>query len=108
MARPIQRVPRYIDPNFPIPAGLVDAMYEPLDDVSDEEQLGDELEDEDEFEFIDTLDEPDDAPGVPEQFTVISQTARFAPDGSRVVDIIVEVEDIIGITKYDVRKTKVQ
>jgi hypothetical protein len=109
MARPKQPIPRYIDPNFPLPEGLIDVAYMPLPDLSDEDLIEvEEIDLEQDFadDFVETLDEPDDAPDVPESFTVVDQIVRFAPDGSQVVDVIIEVEDVEGITKYDVRKTK--
>lgn len=42
----------------------------------------------------------------PQTVTIISQTIRIAPDGSSLVDVVIEVEDIPGVTNYDVRITK--
>lgn len=42
----------------------------------------------------------------PQTITIISQTIRIAPDGSSLVDVVIEVEDIPGVTNYDVRVTK--
>lgn len=42
----------------------------------------------------------------PQTMTIISQTIRIAPDGSSLVDVVIEVEDIPGVPNYDVRITK--
>lgn len=42
----------------------------------------------------------------PQTLVIVSQTIRIAPDGSSLVDVVVEVEDIPGVTNYDVRVTK--
>jgi hypothetical protein len=42
----------------------------------------------------------------PNSVTVVEQTMRFGPDGRAVVDVVIEVEDVPGISNYDVRTTK--
>ena len=42
----------------------------------------------------------------PETFYVLDQTIRTAPDGSTVVDVVIEVEDGSNSTEYEVRVTK--
>lgn len=42
----------------------------------------------------------------PETFYVLSQTVRTNPDGSTVVDVIIEVDDDTDSTEYEVRVTK--
>jgi hypothetical protein len=42
----------------------------------------------------------------PQTLTIVSQTIRIAPDGSSLVDVVIEVEDIPGVSNYDVRVTK--
>jgi hypothetical protein len=39
----------------------------------------------------------------PDYFQVISQTARIAPDGTTVMDLIVEIGDVLGATGYELR-----
>lgn len=56
---------------------------------SDEEGFEDELE-------------------VPGSIEIISQTVRTAPDGRQVVDVIIDVEDVSGVLKYDIRITVVE
>lgn len=42
----------------------------------------------------------------PQSITIVSQTIRIAPDGSSLVDVVIDVEDIPGVPNYDVRVTK--
>ena len=42
----------------------------------------------------------------PATCTVVSQTVRVVADGSFVVDLVLDVEDVPGVTNYDVRVTK--
>jgi hypothetical protein len=37
---------------------------------------------------------------------VISETIRTAPDGTSLVDVVIEVQDIPGIQQIDVKVTK--
>lgn len=41
----------------------------------------------------------------PGSFEILSQTVRTGPDGTQVIDIVIEVEDMPGATDYDVRVT---
>lgn len=43
---------------------------------------------------------------VPSYITVVEQVVRFNPDGTQVVDVTVEVEDVEGATNYDVKVAK--
>lgn len=42
----------------------------------------------------------------PTSFSIVSQTVRIAPDGSAVVDVVLEFPDSPGIKAVDVRVTK--
>lgn len=103
------------DPNLSIPFGLKDAEYVERNEVTptdiesaseDDDDAVDEFTENDE-EFIGTDDDTDDealeAPGF---MQIVSQVIRTAPDGRQVVDVVLEVEDIEGTEKYDVRVTK--
>lgn len=39
----------------------------------------------------------------PERVAVVDQISRKAADGRSVVDIVLEVEDVVGATEYEVR-----
>lgn len=102
---------RDFDPNLDIPIGLKNARVSTKPDVTGElpdpdadiniqfETLIDEDSELDEEEVGDELD-------VPGTFEIISQTVRTGPDGSQVVDIVIDVEEVEGAVKYEVRITK--
>lgn len=102
---------RDFDPNLDIPIGLKNArvassvdktseLPEPDADIDIQtETLVDEESELDEEEVGDELD-------VPGTFEIVSQTVRTGPDGSQVVDIVIDVEEVEGAVKYEVRITK--
>ena len=102
---------REFDPNLEIPVGLKNARerrsndaYSTLADPFADIDIQDETLNDDESELDDDYD--DEELGVPGTFTIVSQTVHNAPDGSQVVDVVVEVEDVDGAVKYEVRITK--
>lgn len=105
-----------LDPMFHIPEGLNEFTYINPDDylidtVSDEESSSDPYA----YEVTDDVDAEDDSfiveddidyyerPASIDELTVVQQIIRTQPDGSQVVDVIVEVEDIPGVSVYDFR-----
>lgn len=102
---------REIDGNFPIPDGLKNAIERLRNE--DEAPVTEEEADLDiQIEFLDEeeseLDEEEMPDGVaaPDYIEIISQTVRTAPDGRQVVDVVIDVEEVDGAIKYDVRITK--
>lgn len=91
-----------VDPNFDLPAGVAGIGY-----VSPEEK---ELEDSAiGYEIVeDEVDNPFTTPALrpPDYITVVSQVMRQATDGRFVVDVILEVDDMPTVTKYEVGITK--
>lgn len=67
-------------------------------DVLDDDEVSGEYE----YDFSEE-DEVDDGLLTVSAMNVISQTFRTAPDGTQVVDVVIEVSDIDGATKYEVR-----
>lgn len=102
---------RDFDPNLDIPLGLKNARYVAKPDVTDTnpepdadidiqtETLSDEDSDLNE-------DVEDGVLEVPGSFDIVSQTVRTGPDGSQVVDIVIDVEDVDGALNYEIRMTK--
>lgn len=43
----------------------------------------------------------------PDTFKIVSVTTRFAADGTSVVDIVAEIEDVPGAQGYETRITKI-
>lgn len=113
----IKRDQHVLDPMFLIPDGMDEFVYDENEDTGGSD---DDLEDDttiaatesgvvDDFEVVDEGDEGYNGGGVetPEILGIVSQTIRTKDDGSQVVDVIVEVEDIPGVSKYEVRVAKV-
>lgn len=102
---------RDFDPNLDIPIDLKNARVSALPDVTDEipdpdadidiqeDTLSDDDSQLDEDESSDELD-------VPGTFVIVSQTVRTGADGSQVVDVVIDVEEVDGAVKYEVRITK--
>lgn len=72
------------------PGEEFDAQTETIDDEDSE------LEEDYSFEVL----EP------PSEFVILSQTVRTAPDGTQVVDVVIEIEDMPGAVDYQPRITK--
>lgn len=101
---------RDFDPNLDIPIGLKNARVSVAGDSND---IADPYADID-FQ-IDTLSDDDseldeefvenelDVPGT---FEIISQTVRTGPNGSQVVDVVIDVEEVEGAVNYELRITK--
>jgi len=93
---------RFIDPQFHIPEGIDPEVWAYREDYyigTDDERDG--LVDEGE-------DSEDDGIGVVDDLTVVSQTIRRVEgERTKVVDIVVEFEEVPGATKYEFRVTKV-
>ena len=105
---------REVDPNFSIPEGLRTFEYKELGDELDTLDTGDGSDtyaevDEVLYEADDDSDASgdtdDETPPVPEIYGIISQEITTAPDGSQVVNVVLEVEDIDAMSKYDIRFT---
>lgn len=102
---------REFDPNLDVPEELKNVRVKTLPDTQDElpdpnadiDPQDDTYSDED-SELDDDVN--DDELGVPSSFVIISQTVRTAPDGSQVVDVVIDVEEIPGASNYEFRVTK--
>lgn len=105
--RVVHTGPQSLDPMFHIPVGMEDDW-----EYSDDGYVGSDA-DRDEFELTDDFidggddEDEDDGPEVPEILGIVSQTVRHSDEGTKVIDVVIEVEDIPGITKYEIRVTKV-
>jgi hypothetical protein len=112
-----------IEQSFFLPPGLVNVTHK------FEEQLGDDSPPDvvDDAGNVVVLDEPFNAIAedgsyatvadislpvesklpVPGRPTVLSETVRVTPGGNVVIDVVLEVPDIVGVTEVDVRIGKV-
>lgn len=104
-----------IDPRFSFPDDVVDLHITHYDeeqpesyDDNDNSSLTEVTLDQT-IPSSDVLDEPDNAStslSAPQTLTIISQTVRISPDGTSVVDVVIEVEDVPGAESYELRVTK--
>lgn len=98
----VDREKRYVDPMFFIPEGIPPEVW----DYKGDDQIGSD----DDFTdiFSDDDSEDDDGLGVVDSLTVISQKIRrVGKTNHKVVDIVVEIEDVPGADKYEFRVVKV-
>lgn len=101
---------RDLNPNFPIPEGLKGFVEGERD--SDIDVPVQDADIDIQFETLDEEDsvmpEPISENDVeaPDDIQIISQTVRTAPDGRQVVDVVIDVAEVRGAVKYDVRITK--
>lgn len=88
---------RDFDPNLEIPIGLKNArvLVRPV--------IEEFLDDSDDFD--ESPDDPlaDDELDAPTGFVVVSQTLRTASDGSKVIDVVIDVEDVEAAMDYQYR-----
>lgn len=107
-----QRGPTTVDPRFAIPVGLIDVEHKKDDTIPVEFGVDSEPTDGGGVEVVDIggNTQPDPQPTFPYQpptnMTVVNQLVRILPDGSHVVDVLIDVVDVPGITEYEVRTTK--
>lgn len=107
----------YFDPTLDVPEGLINVKVGYVDEDEDtlppvapsqddwdaiyqSEEYNEEDDSNEELEGEDFLD-------VPNEIVIISQAVRTAPDGSQVVDVVIDVEEVSGLVDYQVRVTKV-
>jgi hypothetical protein len=119
----IQRPTTTVDGNFFIPPGVVDLRYKTEEEIRAEDANNDDPSPENstpesapEFEVVDVsaapfaegTGTPPANPEIPapDWLTVVSQTVKFSNDGTSLVDVIIEVQDIPGVSLIDVAVTK--
>ena len=84
-----------LHPLFDVPADATDIVYAEQGISSDDGSMNDALDSELDNQVI----------PVPEGLRVVSQTIRETKSGGEVVDVVLEVDDIPGVTQYDLRVT---
>ena len=86
-----------VHPMFHIPDGADELVYGDDDfDIPDDSVAGTPITD----------DDGSDDSNTPKILGIVSQTLRRHPDGTTVVDVVLNVSDIVGYDKYEVRITK--
>jgi hypothetical protein len=86
-----------LNPNFPIPPGAEEVFVYDEDFELSEGDTEDSIASDDDSDSDEDIEEL----STPEEFTVIGQNARMGQDGSVVIDLIIDVEDIDGVVQYD-------
>ena len=104
---------RDFDPNLEAPVDLKNVRVTPtVQEGTTQSVIDNDAEIDVQTETLDDIeseldeDYADDVLDTPSAFDIISQTVRTAPDGRQVVDIIIDVEEIVGALDYEVRVTK--
>lgn len=100
----VKRTTTELDPMFFIPEGVDEFIYHDRETTyeTSQEETGDDF-------FVTDDGDADyfDGPATPEIIEVVSQTIRTTAAGNQVVDLVVEVEDLAGLSKYEFRVTKI-
>jgi hypothetical protein len=114
--RAVRREESVIDPMFYIPEGVDELSYNDEDtniDVDSSDEEGYVLEfSYDEADAAYDYDGEDidysEAPETPQILGVIPpQVIRMSASGSEVVDVILDIDGAVGVSKYEVRVTKI-
>lgn len=98
-----------VSPGVFIPDGVDDLVYIRPDTDESYELTGEEenidyevtVQNDPESSVVDS------GPPIPETFNIISQVIRYNADGTQVVDVIAETEDLPGTDTIEVRVTKI-
>lgn len=107
----VTQPPVKIDPNFALPPGITEVVY----NTDDGPEVSIDDDDEDITVTLFTDEEPTMTADVPMTELqpplfaqiVLPQKLYVSSDGRFAVDIIMEVDDVLGATNYDVRVSKV-
>lgn len=103
-----------IDPNFPLPPGVVDARY-PNEEEVDQGTVNETTSDGDllvapNIEFVEPVEDQDvndiSVLYPPDNLAVVSQTVRMGDNGQQVVDVVLEIFDVGESIQVDVRMSK--
>lgn len=106
--RPIRRKVESIDPMFNIPDGVDELVHD--EDASDNANYAEGSQEfsegiiEDELVGEEIIEE--DGIPAPVILSVFSQVLRTLKSGDERVDVVLKVEDIVGVDKYEFRVSK--
>lgn len=109
-----------IDPNFFVPPNVIDIRYKNETDFNgteinsparyttpESEGEFDNLVEGDEIGYDFPVEPVDDSLPVPSNITVISQSPHLGPGGAVLVDLVIDIPDMPGVTDVDVRVTRI-
>lgn len=105
-----------VDPNFPLPPGVVDARYPNEEEVDqgdvDETTFDGDASIEANIEFVEPNEgQEDNDPTTmypPDSLAVVSQIVRMGDNGQQVVDVVLEILDVDASIQIDVRMSKAE
>ena len=103
--------PAVLDPNFFLPPNVVDLRYlndNDTDGLYPDDDLVDDTESDSGLpaDGDSTVSDPTASLLPPANITIVSQTVRPVSGGNYVVDVVIDVEDVPGITSYETRLSK--
>ena len=105
----IKRTQTAVDPMFFIPDGVDELVYDDVErtlEVDEVEESSEEI-----FEDYLLIDETEtssfDGPDTPDILGVIEQVLRTTATGAQVVDLVLDIEEIPGISKYEFKVAKI-
>lgn len=91
----VNEKPTTVHPLFNVPEGAIDLAH-----VESGFRYS-------EFEAATEGEETEVVP-VPEGLRIVKQTLRTTKSGQEVVDVVLEVDDVPGVSKYDLRVTPIE
>lgn len=104
-SRAVKRTQTVLSPMFDIPEGTDEFSYDDQE-LFVEDEIIEETTVDDGYVGGDDFGDYDDRPGFPDIIGIVSQTIRTTPAGNQVVDVVLEVDDITALSKYEIRVTK--
>jgi len=98
-----------VSPSVYIPEGVENLTYLTPDTDETYQLVGEEENIDYEVTVENDPEQPgiSDGPAIPETFTIVSQTIRYNADGTQVVDVIAQTDDLPGTDSIEVRVTKI-
>lgn len=103
--RPVRRKIENIDPMFSIPEGVDELVYD--EELSDYNNYAEGTSEESEIIFEDEpAEDISGNPPAPRVLGIVSQTMKKLKSGDERVDVVLSVEDIDGVDKYEFRVSK--
>ena len=97
----VQKGTTQVDQQFFVPPNIIDVKQEEIDDIREQTDYANDEDDVE--EGGETTREGIPAPS---WIKIIRQTVRAKKGGGVVVDVIIEVEDVDGVSEYEKRLSK--
>lgn len=97
-----------VPPGTYVPPGLDQVVQSQIyvDDSTEFDLDDSDIAVEQGIEVDETFTDISDAPPIPENFTIVSQNVKVMPDGTQLVDVIIDTDNFPGVQDMEVRVTK--